>query len=262
MPIAKNITRLAQPALFPAGDRQLADALNAILRQYRPDCLDTIKLGETPPPDAVTLAEWSRPVAFRQLLQRYGDELYRAYPDQAREEKPLQSLWAQWYIGLLVPPLMLVLLKHTAALDCSWARIYVEFHHTGRPAAFYIAAQVAADIGPSPRQRLEMMLRQHLIPVVTALDGFGALNGKLVWNNTGYLMHWFLGELAACLPQDVLTDVQNHLFFSPSLLDGGDNPLYRTVIPRGGIIQRRSCCQRYCIPGVEKCLNCTLNTAG
>ncbi|PWC12054.1 hydroxamate siderophore iron reductase FhuF [Brenneria roseae subsp. americana] len=260
MPIVKNSPCTSESSTFSVGDRQLADSLNDILRQYRPHCLDTIKFGESPPPEAMTLAEWSRPAAFRQLLQRYSNDLYQEYSDRTREEKPLQSLWAQWYVGLLVPPLMLVLLKHAAALDCSCPQVYVAFHHTGRPEAFYLAAQVSSGIGLSPRERLEMLLHQHLIPVINALDSFGALNAKLVWNNTGYLMHWFLGELSACTPQPVLTGLQNDLFFSPALLDGRDNPLYRTVIPRGGVIQRRSCCQRYRIPGVDKCLDCTLNS--
>ncbi len=33
-----------------------------------------------------------------------------------RENKPLISLWAQWYIGLMVPPLMLALLTQEKAL--------------------------------------------------------------------------------------------------------------------------------------------------
>jgi len=34
---------------------------------------------------------------------------------------------------------------------------------------------------------------------------------------------------------------------------------YRTTLPRGGEMVRRSCCQRYRIPDVERCGNCTLS---
>jgi ferric iron reductase protein FhuF len=37
------------------------------------------------------------------LLATYSDHIYINQPGQAREQKPLLSLWAQWYIGLLVP---------------------------------------------------------------------------------------------------------------------------------------------------------------
>lgn len=262
MPTVKDFTRIAEHPTFAGCDRRLAAELSALLLRYRPHCLECVKFGESPPADAMTLDEWSRPAAFRRLVRRYGDELYRQHPDKPREEKPLQSLWAQWYIGLLVPPLMLALLKHDAVLDCSNNQIYVEFHAAkGHPAAFYIATRALAPTpaDDSPRARLERMLHQHVAPVINTLDGFGALNARLAWNNTGYLIHWFLGEIAPLLPQEERGALHDALFFSRSWLDGGENPLYRTVIPRGGVIQRRSCCQRYRIPGVARCNNCTLN---
>ncbi|RLM21698.1 hydroxamate siderophore iron reductase FhuF [Brenneria alni] len=261
MPTVKKIVSSVEHPAFSACDQTLAAALRALLRQYRPHCLDSVKFGEPPPAGAMTLAEWSQPAVFNQLIRRYGNEMYQEYPDNIREEKPLQSLWSQWYFGLLVPPLMLVLLKHATVLDCSLKQIYVGFHSKGHPAVFYIATQAlpSAMTADSPRARLETLLHQHIVPVINTLDSFGELNARLTWNNTGYLMHWFLGEMAALLPQDELTLLRNDLFFSRSLLDGSENPLYRTVIPRGGIIQRRSCCQRYRIPGVKRCQSCTLN---
>ncbi|MBJ7222639.1 MULTISPECIES: siderophore-iron reductase FhuF [unclassified Brenneria] len=257
----KNIVSTVEPPAFSGGDRALAAELSDLLRQHRPHCLDSVKFGEPPPAGSMPLAEWSQPAVFNPLVQRYGDDLYRDYPDSQREGKPLQSLWAQWYFGLLVPPLMLVLLKHAAVLDCSPNQIHVGFHHKGHPATFYIATRAlpSASAGDSPRARLERLLHQHIAPVINTLDSFGELNARLAWNNTGYLMYWFLGEMKALMPQDELTRLSNDLFFSRSLLDGGENPLYRTVIPRSGIIQRRSCCQRYRIPGVMRCQDCTLN---
>ncbi|EHD23115.1 MULTISPECIES: siderophore-iron reductase FhuF [Brenneria] len=262
MPTVKNIVSTVAHPAFSGGDRRLAAELNALLRRYRPHCLDSVKFGEVPPEGAMTLAEWSRPEAFQRLVRRYGNELYRQHPDKPHEEKPLQSLWAQWYFGLLVPPLMLVSLKHVVLLDCSPSRIYVEFHASkGHPAVFYIAPQALAPemAGDSPRARLERLLHQHIAPVINTLDSFGALNARLTWNNTGYLMHWFLGEMAPLIAPDQLGQLRHDLFFSRSLLDGGENPLYRTIIPRGGLMRRRSCCQRYRIPDVARCGDCTLN---
>lgn len=260
MPIVKNIANSVEHPVFAGCDRQLAAALSALLRRHRPHCLDSVKFGESPPADGMTLAEWSRPEVFHRLVRSYGDELYRRHPDKPREEKPLQSLWAQWYIGLLVPPLMLALLKHDAALDCATNRIYVGFDAgKGHPAVFYIATRTLTATDDSPRARLERMLHQHVAPVINTLDSFGALNARLAWNNTGYLIHWFLDDIAPLIPQEERRLLHDALFFSRSWLDGGDNPLYRTVIPRGGVIQRRSCCQRYRIPGVARCRDCTLN---
>jgi len=40
--------------------------------------------------------------------------------------------------------------------------------------------------------------------------------------------------------------------------DGRDNPLFRTVVLRDGLLVRRTCCQRYRLPDVKQCGDCTL----
>ncbi|KJG49186.1 iron reductase, partial [Raoultella planticola] len=40
--------------------------------------------------------------------------------------------------------------------------------------------------------------------------------------------------------------------------DGQDNPLWRTVILREGLLVRRTCCQRNRLPDVLQCGDCTL----
>ncbi len=68
--------------------------------------------------------------------------LFRSYLPQPTfddpRNKPLISLWAQWYIGLMVPPLMLALLTQEKALDVSPEHVHVEFHETGRAACFWV----------------------------------------------------------------------------------------------------------------------------
>ncbi|KAA9002701.1 siderophore-iron reductase FhuF [Affinibrenneria salicis] len=236
----------------------LAQALHDVLARYRPHCLETVRFGSAPPAGSMTLAEWSSPAFFSDLIRRYGDDIYRLQPQAAREEKPLQALWAQWYFGLLVPPLMLTALLYPLMADYSSERIHVAFHQTGRPAHFFIEtqAQTAED---DAVWRLVRLLRQHLIPVVNTLDGFGVLNAKLAWNNNGYLMHWLLDDIAALLPPGAPTAIGRALFLTPTLPDGADNPLFRTVIPRNDKLERRSCCQRYRLPDVARCRDCTLN---
>ncbi|WP_348260287.1 IucA/IucC family C-terminal-domain containing protein, partial [Salmonella enterica] len=75
-----------------------------------------------------------RPASFRSLLAAYSDPIYRHTPGLARENKTLLSLWAQWYIGLMAPPLMLALLTQARAIDVWAEHIHVEFHETGRAA--------------------------------------------------------------------------------------------------------------------------------
>lgn len=78
--------------------------------------LDFLRLDEEAPSCALTLAEWSSPVTLSSL-RTYSDHIYRNQPTLPREQKPLLSLWAQWYIGLLVPPLMLALLSEEQTIS-------------------------------------------------------------------------------------------------------------------------------------------------
>ncbi len=75
----------------------------------------------------------------------------------------------------------------------------------------------------------------------------------------GYSLQWFLGELKSQIDETLVLQLEQALFFNQKLLDGSENPLYRTMIMRNGELVRRSCCQRYRIPDVEQCGNCTLS---
>jgi ferric iron reductase protein FhuF len=106
-----------------------------------------------PPRHALTLAEWSQPIALRSLLATWSDHIYRHQPTLPREQKPLLSLWAQWYIGLLVPPLMLALLNEPQGLSLAPEHFHVEFHESGRAACFWIDVHSDAGIESFHRRR-------------------------------------------------------------------------------------------------------------
>lgn len=247
------------PLIFLQSDRTLARALEDLMREQRSDMLGTVHLGKPAPAGTLTLAEWSQPHHYRRLTQRYSDHLYRHHPDVPHEAKPLQSLWAQWYFGLLLSPLMLALLLEPRALNCAPHLIHVEFHENGHPCAFWIDVQEDEEAHClNEQQRLDRLIQHCLMPSVNGMVQHGDINAKLIWNNMGFSFWWFLGELKTLLPAAVVSQLEQALFFTHTLLDGSDNPLYRTMIPRNGVMERRSCCQRYRIPDVERCGNCTL----
>lgn len=237
----------------------LAASVRECLLAHRPHLLDFIHLDEPQPHHALTLAEWRRGSELTSLLARYADHIYRNQPDQPRENKPLLSLWAQWYIGLQVPPLMLALLTETRALGLSPEHFHVEFHETGRAASFWVDVhQDRALTQCSALQRMESLVTQALMPVVEALEATGEINGKLIWSNTGYLINWYLGEMKTLLGDEQVNELRQHLFFAKTFTDGRDNPLWRTVVMRDGLLVRRTCCQRYRLPDVQQCGDCTL----
>lgn len=244
---------------LPPAEYALANAIREKISALRPHLLDFLRLDEEAPHCALTLAEWSEPTALSSLLATYSDHIYRNQPTALREQKPLISLWAQWYIGLLVPPLMLALLSEENAISLAPEHFHVEFHETGRAACFWI--DVHADPAArrhSPQARMETLVTRALQPVVAALEATGNINGKLIWSNTGYLINWYLGEMKALLGDEQVAALRQHCFFAKQFADGEDNPLWRTVILREGLLVRRTCCQRNRLPDVQQCGDCTL----
>lgn len=247
------------PLIFLQSDRSLGDSLRALFSEHRAYFLETIHLGEEAPAECMTLKRWSQPEAFAQLNRSYGDFIYREQSEMARENKPLQSLWAQWYFGLFLPPMMMSLLLESRALDCSPERCHVEFHETGRPAAFWIDVREDEEARYlSPRRRMDRLIQQHLIPAIQGIEQHGDINGKLIWSNTGFSVYWFLGEIAPLIGEALRAELEHAFFFSKTLSDGSDNPFYRTMLPGEDEMQRRTCCQRYRLPDVQRCGNCTL----
>ncbi|MDY1037123.1 siderophore-iron reductase FhuF [Lelliottia sp. CFBP8978] len=260
--MATRSVHVVDPILWRArlsGSTTLADSVRETIAETRAYLLDFIKLDEPHPHQAMTLAEWSRPAEMQSLLAVYSDHIYRNQPSLARENKPLLSLWAQWYIGLMVPPLMIALLTQDAALDLSPEHFHVEFHETGRAACFWIDVHEDRNATVlSAQDRMETLVKQALIPVVNALEETGEINGKLIWSNTGYLIHWYLTEMKPVLGDETVDALRQSCFFAKQLSDGQDNPLFRTVVPRDGLLVRRTCCQRYRLPDVQQCGDCTL----
>jgi len=58
---------------LPAGPSGLADAVRDAIAETRAHMLDVIKLDETPPHHALTLAQWQRPAELQSLLATYSD---------------------------------------------------------------------------------------------------------------------------------------------------------------------------------------------
>lgn len=237
----------------------LANALRHAFRAHHPHLLETVKFDEPPPRESVTLSQWSQPALLNTLMNTYGDHLYAQHTNQPRENKPLKSLWAQWYIGLLTPALMAAILTHPQGLHLSADLIRVRFHETGRAESFWIEVyRCPLGAQASLRERMEYLVAQVLMPVVDALEESGEINGRLIWSNTGYLINWFLGELKPQIGETGWQVLRQACFIEKVRLDGRDNPLYRTVVPREGLLVRRTCCQRNRLPGVQQCGDCTL----
>lgn len=256
---AQAVENILWRAPLPTGSSALADALRESIAMTREHLLEFVKLDEPHPHNSLTLAQWRRPVELQSLLAAYSDHIYRNQPTLTREYKPLLSLWAQWYVGLMVPPLMLALLAQDVALDVSPEHFHVEFHETGRAACFWIDVHEDSQTSRLPaQQRMEVLISRALVPVIEALEETGQINGKLIWSNTGYLINWYLNEMKPLLGEEKVEALRQFCFLGRTLSDGSDNPLFRTVVQRDGLMVRRTCCQRNRLPDVQQCGDCTL----
>lgn len=75
-------------APFPTAERALAESLRAKITALRPHLLDFLRLDEPAPPHALTLAEWSQPIALRSLLATWSDHIYRHQPRSRVNRSP------------------------------------------------------------------------------------------------------------------------------------------------------------------------------
>lgn len=99
------------------------------------------------------------------------------------------------------------------AIDVSPEHMHVEFHETGRAACFWIDVHQDHRVtAQSPQQRMETLILSALTPVVQALEATGEINAKLIWSNTGYLIHWYLTEMKPLLGEELLTTLRQTCF--------------------------------------------------
>ena len=70
-------------APLPTAEHALAESIREKIATLRPHLLDFLRLDEPAPRHALTLAEWSQPIALRSLLATWSDHIYRQSADAA-----------------------------------------------------------------------------------------------------------------------------------------------------------------------------------
>ncbi|CAK9883941.1 MAG: Ferric iron reductase protein FhuF [Candidatus Erwinia impunctatus] len=219
--------------------------------------LETLQLGGVAPEKSMSLSEWSAAETFPWLLSHYRRFIYRHHSDAPAQQKALLSFWAQWYLGLLLPPMLLAVLPQMKMIDCSHHRWRVSVKDSGQPAAFWWDIR-EVDEGDtlSARARIELIIHQHLIPVTAAITKQGGISERLIWCNTGMLLHWFLTASADIPSMPCTKTLMEDIFLIRHLSDGHDNPFFHTLRQQAGALQRRTCCLRYQLPDIAPCETC------
>lgn len=194
------------------------------------------------------------------VLTRFGS----VYPPS--DPRGLASLWSKHYFIKLIPPVVAasLILNHRLPLHLDHLQLILD--DNGLPAAFKLP-----DPGqrwtPTPAdafERFDELLEHQLRPFIDAIARHVHLSPKVLWSNAGNYFEWLLGVLANAMPH---ADVRHghQMLNARHLSDGRRNPLYQPVryINLDGQDkpkrERRVCCIRYRVDGLDYCTNCPLS---
>lgn len=191
------------------------------------------------------------------VLTRFGT----AYPDS--DPRGLASIWSKHYFIKLIPPVVAasLILDHRLPLHLDHLQLILD--DNGLPAAFKLP-DPGQHWTPAPVDafaRFDDVVEHHLRPFIDTFARHVRLSPKVLWSNAGNYFEWLLGVLANAMPQ---ADVSHghQLLNAHYLPDGRRNPLHQPVrylkVDGQAALkrQRRVCCIRYRVNGLELCDNC------
>lgn len=194
------------------------------------------------------------------VLTRFGT----AYPDS--DPRGLASIWSKYYFTKLIPPVVAasLILDHRLPLQLDHLQLILD--EGGLPTAFKLP-HPGQRWTPGPTnafERFDGLLNHHLSPLVEALARHARLSPKVLWSNAGNYFEWLLGVLANAMPHADLGH-GHQLLNARHVPDGRRNPLYQPVLylkvdgQNETRRQRRVCCIRYRVNGLDYCSNCPLS---
>ncbi|MCF7532576.1 siderophore-iron reductase FhuF [Pseudomonas petrae] len=194
------------------------------------------------------------------VLTRFGT----AYPDS--DPRGLASIWSKHYFIKLIPPMVAASLILNQRLPLSLDHLQLILDDDGLPAGFKLphSGQRWMPAPADPFERFGELLDHHIRPFIEALARHVSLSPKVLWSNAGNYFEWLLGVLANAMPH---ADVSHghQLLNALYLPDGSRNPLFQPVryikVDRQDELkrQRRVCCIRYRVNGLDYCGNCPLS---
>lgn len=216
----------------------------------------------------LVLPDDERPgVPARDLATREGVEWllenYRRF-QPGDDRRALLSQWSRTYFARLVIPTITANLVLGRELPVGVDKLEVILGCGGLPEAFRIPDEgTSFDETPtSPFERFRELLDGNFEPLVEGWCQQVKLSRKVLWNNAANYVEWLIGALAGMgVPPGMLADGER-LIEADFRPDGRRNPMCRPVryVTRENgpspLRQRRQCCIRYRLPGLELCENC------
>lgn len=185
-----------------------------------------------------------------QWLDRFAEQ----YPDQ--DLRGIASLWAQWYLVSVWPPLMaaVLALERSPELDSAHTALLVDAG--ARPEGLALRSFPVRE--ESTSTALERLVREHAAPMLEAVAVGCGVAPRVLWSNAANVFGWYIDELEPIAGAPAV-EPGRHLLMRPRWSDGTRNPLYmpnaQVAPPRAA---RRVCCLRYRLEGFGYCPDCPI----
>ena len=91
-------------APLPTAEHALAESIREKIATLRPHLLDFLRLDEPAPRHALTLAEWSQPIALRSLLATWSDQRYLVAPPDSADPASVPDATGDAPSAVTLPP--------------------------------------------------------------------------------------------------------------------------------------------------------------
>lgn len=192
------------------------------------------------------------PASMTAILEDYAAA---RFPNSDRRSSA--SMWAQWYFGFLIPPLLLLASAADSLVPHEPEHLRVLLDGEHQPLKFLLTYPhgQAAPREADAFARMELFVERHLSPLVFSLSARSGVSAKVFW-------------MSAAVVIDYTSDVflkPGQRSFKPLteerlLPNGNRNPLFGPYRPSGSEATRtrRVCCMRYNLEGIERCPDCPL----
>lgn len=219
---------------------------------------NVLMLKDDPRP-SLPLTTLLTPECFDEHLARFA----RQYGEGDR--RGLASMWTKYYFIRLIPPAVAASLILDWHVPLQLEGIDVVLDQNAMPQAFKLhdPGHRRQRVSGEPFARFDNLIESHLRPFIETLASHVRVSPKVLWSNAGNYFEWLLGVLAKAIPDADLAD-GHAVLTAPKMPDGRRNPLYQPVryIEVAGQSelkrQRRVCCVRYLVDGLEYSGNCPL----
>ncbi|GAB3132143.1 siderophore-iron reductase FhuF [Novispirillum itersonii] len=191
------------------------------------------------------------PDVINALIDRYA-----ATHTEGTDRRGLASIWAQYFFGVLLPPLAIAVLTADAPAAADPALWRMHLSADGLPERFDIAC--AAPAVPTDLAAFETVIA----PLLDSLHRATRLSRRVLWNSVGNVLEWGLTEQAKEAPAlSARLRPALDLFAQERLSPDHPNPLYRPVAYVEDQRIRTVCCLRNRLPELGNCGNCPLTHA-